>query len=810
MLRSQRPVRSQVADPGGSKLQAGPGNSTVLKQEAGALHEHAQLILFFALLAVLLALFTYNPTDPSDLVTIIGHPSGRPGAGVGDAAGHIHNTFGPTGANLAEWSYQLFGLLAPFALVVGILQVVEMVLRRKNTLSLAFRFYGLLHFVIFSSVVLELSVGRVTWNGGDLAVAGWLGNTTGAFARAWLGDWGALLAGAFGICSSLPMLIGARILTLSSTLLRLIPFKAAREFVAAVSESEPGAGRALEESAHGSVRGEVSSRVAVPPFPVSTPGESERLESQRPFLDPRGDLRPDPSTGSTQDSPRDSKAADRGGLQTVVLPRRQMEQVKNLNASEIIGLLKPHARVGQERMRDEEKLRLVEEAGTLVAKLETFGVTGRVIHSQPGPVVNVHEFEPASGIKVGKVLSLQEDLALGLKAKSVLMAPQPGKSTIGIEIPAHYRETVSLREVLCSPEYQNADAALPMVLGKGVDGSPLVADLAAMPHLLVAGATGSGKSVAINVILLSLLISRRPDELRLILVDPKMLELSNYDGIGHLLLPVVTEPEKAAGALKWVIAEMDRRYALLKECQVRNIQSYKQLPAERRGAEPLPYIVVVIDELCDLMMTAPKDVEDCVQRLAQKARAAGIHLILATQRPSVDVLTGVIKANLPCRISFQVASKHDSRTIIESMGAEKLLGKGDMLYLPPGTSKIRRAHCAFVSDEEVNAVCHLLSSTYPTAYESTVMAEVETASLDLVSSSEKKGTKQDDFGALSDDELYERAVEFARSAGKVSTSSIQRHFRIGYNKAARLMDRMDQNGLVGPSDVAGKPREVLL
>lgn len=808
MLRSQRPVRSQVADPGGSKLQAGHGNSTVLTQEAGALHEHAQLLLFFSLLAVLLALFTYNPMDPSDLVTIIGHPSGRSAAGVGDATRHIHNTFGPTGANLAEWSYQLFGLLAPFALVLGILQVVETVLRRKNTLSLAFRLYGLVHFVISSSVVLELSVGRVTWNEGDLAVAGWLGHTTGSFSRDWLGDWGAILAGSFGICSSLPMLIGARILTMSSALLRFIPFKAAREFVAALGESESW--RSLDVSAPASVLGDVSHRLVARPFAVAPAGESEQPALEKSVSDPRGHPRQETSVGLSQDCDPGSRASDPSSLQTVVLPRRQMEQVKNLNASAIIGLLKLHARAGQERLRDEEKLRLVEEAATLVAKLETFGVTGRVIHSQPGPVVNVHEFEPAAGVKVGKVLSLQEDLALGLKAKSVLMAPQPGKSTIGIEIPAHYRETVSLREVLCSPEYQNTDAALPMVLGKGVDGSPLVADLAAMPHLLVAGATGSGKSVAINVILLSLLISRRPDELRLILVDPKMLELSNYDGIGHLLLPVVTEPEKAAGALKWVIAEMDRRYALLKECQVRNIQSYKQLPPERRGPEPLPYIVVVIDELCDLMMTAPKDVEDCVQRLAQKARAAGIHLILATQRPSVDVLTGVIKANLPCRISFQVASKHDSRTIIESMGAEKLLGKGDMLYLPPGTSKLRRAHCAFVSDEEVNGVCHLLSSTYPTSYESTVMAEVETASLDLAGASEKKGAKPDDFSALSEDDMYEMAVEFARSAGKVSTSSIQRHFRIGYNKAARLMDRMDQNGLVGPSDVAGKPREVLL
>jgi S-DNA-T family DNA segregation ATPase FtsK/SpoIIIE len=457
----------------------------------------------------------------------------------------------------------------------------------------------------------------------------------------------------------------------------------------------------------------------------------------------------------------------------------------------------------------------------LEEKLGQFGVTGKVLRSQPGPVVNVHEFEPAAGVKVTKVIGLQDDLTLGLKAQSILMAPQPGKSTIGIEIPSAHRETVSLRDIMESPMFQGNGAPLPMAIGKLVDGSPLVADLASMPHLLIAGATGSGKSVGINVTLLSLMMSRTPKQLRLILVDPKMLELSNYDGIGHLLMPVVTEPHKAAGALRWALDEMERRYRLMKNAAVRNIAGFNAEVENGRGGidtdsgqplQELPYIVVVIDELCDLMMTAPKDVEDSVQRLAQKARAAGIHLVLATQRPSVDVLTGVIKANLPCRISFQVASKHDSRTIIESIGAEKLLGRGDMLFLPPGTSKLVRAHGAYVGDKEINRIADRLRELYPVRYDAAIIDEVERAAGQL-NTKDKDLTRGDSFGVdgntLDENTLYDRAVEFAVMTGVVSTSSIQRHFRIGYNRAARLMDRMDAQGLVGPSDVAGKPRAVL-
>jgi S-DNA-T family DNA segregation ATPase FtsK/SpoIIIE len=365
--------------------------------------------------------------------------------------------------------------------------------------------------------------------------------------------------------------------------------------------------------------------------------------------------------------------------------------------------------------------------------------------------------------------------------------------------------------------------SLPVALGKNIEGSPLISDLAAMPHLLVAGATGAGKSVCINAMLISLMVSKTPRQLRLLLVDPKMLELSVYDGIGHLLMPVVTEPDKAAGALKWAIEEMERRYRLMKNYQVRNIMAFnnailngefQQTDQNLQKVDILPHIVVVVDELSDLMMTSPKDVEDSIQRLAQKARAAGIHLILATQRPSVDVLTGVIKANLPCRLSFQVASRHDSRTVIETIGAERLLGKGDMLFLQPGVNKVIRAQCAFVTDKEIAATVKELKTLYPQTYETHIIQEIERASLDLRQKNDKSTESitlslSNDNETIDENTLYDRAVEFAKEIGNVSTSSIQREFRIGYNRAARLMDRMILEGIVGQAESSGKPRPVL-
>ncbi|MBX9704495.1 MAG: hypothetical protein K2X39_10115, partial [Silvanigrellaceae bacterium] len=489
---------------------------------------------------------------------------------------------------------------------------------------------------------------------------------------------------------------------------------------------------------------------------------------------------------------------------------------------ELVQLLLKHERAHPGVEQDIVLQKLQHEALLIEEKLLSYQVKGTVISSRIGPVVNIHEFEPASGIKVNKVFALQDDLTLALKASSVVIALQPGKSTLGIEVPAFFRETVLLRDILESPSFSTENILLPLALGKKIDGSPLVADLSAMPHLLVAGATGSGKSVCINTLLLSLMIKKTPKQLRFILVDPKMLELSNYDNIGHLLMPVVTDPTRAAGALKWAIEEMERRYALMKTYQVRNIAAFNEglekgefvSSSSKQDLVSLPYIVIVIDELCDLMMTAPKDVEDSIQRLAQKARAAGIHLILATQRPSVDVITGVIKANLPCRLSFQVASRHDSRTILEEIGAERLLGKGDMLFLPPGVSKTIRAQCAYVGDKEINLVTTRLRELYPPQYEVEVMGEIERASEVL---RQKNDTNYSDFsestngdGSGADEvSLYEKSKDLAYQYGFISTSAIQREFRIGYNRAARIMDKLVREGIVGPSEAAGKPRPVL-
>jgi S-DNA-T family DNA segregation ATPase FtsK/SpoIIIE len=428
----------------------------------------------------------------------------------------------------------------------------------------------------------------------------------------------------------------------------------------------------------------------------------------------------------------------------------------------------------------------------LEEKLKDFGVVGKVVGISPGPVITTYEFSPAPGVKINKVASLADDLALGLKAESVrIVGSIPGKAALGIEIPNPEREVVYIRDMLASDAFKNGSSKLTLALGMDVVGKPVMADLAKMPHLLIAGATGSGKSVAVNAIIASILYKATPEEVRLLMVDPKRIELSGYENIPHLLHPVVVDPKMASRALMWAVREMERRYLLLEEAQVKSFDSYNVVSEEK-----LPLIVIIVDELADLMMVASKDVENAIARLAQMARAAGIHLILATQRPSVDVLTGLIKANFPTRLSFKVSSKVDSRTILDTSGAEHLLGAGDLLYLAPGTARLQRLHGAYISEKETESIVGFLREQGTAQYDESVLSIAEEA--------DSGGTVDDDEY----DEKYDEAVAIVCETGHASISMIQRRLRVGYNRAARMIEIMEKEGVVGPAD-GSRPREVL-
>jgi DNA segregation ATPase FtsK/SpoIIIE, S-DNA-T family len=464
-------------------------------------------------------------------------------------------------------------------------------------------------------------------------------------------------------------------------------------------------------------------------------------------------------------------------------------------------------RPDEQQVVDAEELKLL--AQVLVAKYAEFEVHGQVTQINPGPVVTTFEFKPEAGVKYSRIINLTDDLCLALKAESILVERMPGKSTVGIQVPNRQREIIWLRENVESQDFIGSKSKLTMGMGKDINGRLAVADLAGMPHLLIAGSTGAGKSVAINAFIMSILYKATPDQVRLILVDPKRLELGNYEGVPHLFTPIITEPKLAANALRNAVREMERRLKLLAEKGVRNIDQYNKLfeddgtlnlfgenPEER----PLPFIVIIIDELADLMMLDAGNVEESVTRLAQMARAVGIHLVLATQRPSVDVITGLIKANFPARISFRVATKVDSRTILDANGAEALLGKGDMLYLPSGSARVHRLHAPFVTEKEIAAVVEF--------WKAQATAEYQQQFLEAPKEEREAGAGGDGAGEDDNDPMYEDAVRLVLEFGKASTSLIQRRLRVGYGRAAHLIDMMERDGIVGPAD-GPKPREVL-
>jgi S-DNA-T family DNA segregation ATPase FtsK/SpoIIIE len=444
-----------------------------------------------------------------------------------------------------------------------------------------------------------------------------------------------------------------------------------------------------------------------------------------------------------------------------------------------------------ENQLDEESYKI--QSKFLENVLLDFSISGEIKRVSAGPVVTLYEFEPTAGIKTSKIINLSEDIARNTSSISTRVATVPGKSTIGIEIPNKVRENVALKEIISSKEFNNKDIKIPITLGKSISGFPIVGDLVSMPHLLIAGTTGSGKSVCINTLILSILYRHKPDDCKLIMIDPKMLELSIYQGIPHLLTPVITEPKKATTALKWVVKEMEKRYREMTEIGVRNISGFND-KASSESKKKMPYIVVIVDEMADLMMIAGKEIENYIQRLAQMARAAGIHIVMATQRPSVDVITGTIKANFPTRISFQVTSKIDSRTILGEQGAELLLGNGDMLFMS-SASRIIRIHGPYVSEKEIERVSTFLRLQGSPTYIEEVTRIEEQENDEVILNSEGK------------DELYNKAVEIIKTEGKASTSFLQRKLGIGYNRAARIIDQMEEEKIISPANHVGK-REI--
>ncbi|MFC7499324.1 DNA translocase FtsK 4TM domain-containing protein [Enterovirga sp. GCM10030262] len=728
--------------------------------------------LVAAALLAALALVSYRPTDPAFNTS---------------AAGPVNNWIGQTGAYAADLLLSLWGppagLLLPLVLVLGL-----RLLRGAD----AGRWLRALLLSIAGIVLLGTAVALLFGGAVNGLPAGW----GGAFGLwlAKLADMGFALMGEPGIAEPFRVVTVA-LLALAGLFLWYLGLGLRAEERQWLARHERAPRRLEDRREDREEPAERPARAA-----VAAPSEAKRT--------------------IIADRARTPDAGRR--------PQRERQPSLALGdayALPTIDLLNPPPPASRETL---DKASLERNARLLESVLEDFSVKGEIVEVRPGPVVTMYELEPASGIKASRVIQLADDIARNMSALSARVATIPGRSVIGIELPNVRREMVTLSELIASHAFEDQVASLPLILGKNIAGDPVIADLAPMPHLLVAGTTGSGKSVGLNCMILSLLYRLTPEQCRMIMIDPKMLELSIYDDIPHLLSPVVTEPAKAIRALKWTVEQMEERYRMMASVGVRQLSSFnaKVRDAKAKGQslgrrvqtgydpdtgqpkyemeeldfDVLPQIVVVVDELADLMMTAGKEVEFLIQRLAQKARAAGIHLIMATQRPSVDVITGVIKANLPTRISFSVTSKIDSRTILGEQGAEQLLGKGDMLYMPGG-KQIVRVHGPFVTDEEVRAVADHWRSQGSPEYNMAVTEEPEDGGYVF----EGQPTGEDD----ADSRLYRKAVQTVAESQKASTSYIQRQLRIGYNNAARLIERMEKEGLVSVPDHVGR-REVLI
>ena len=772
------------------------------------LSEFVGVAMFALALMWLISLASYNPIDPVPFFTT--------------ATGTPTNFGGLVGAFIAELSYQLLGYtayLVPIVLVVTGWHYFWC--RVPDAAYTKLVGAGLLFGCVAS--FLSLAFGTLRIAGREVLAGGYLGRLLASTLAAYLNKTGSIIL-------ILTLLFLAIVLSTQFSFGRLFGalFQMARDRWAATLD---GIRARREERRREAQRQEVlkkhleksgkDTKVTKPAVrPVQETDDDEDEEEVA--------VRRVPKPPQREEAPKPSRTAAMVGAAAAALraasARPTPPAIKRPRLEPTLPLAEPE-KVPAERKRGSyvepplalldapkgerkvDERELMEGARLLEEKCREFSVEGAVVQIHPGPVVTTYELKPDAGVKYSKITGLADDLCLAMQAESVLIDRIPGKSTVGIQIPNPNREQISLRELLEAEAYRRSASKLTLALGKTIHGEPFVSDLATMPHLLIAGSTGTGKSVSVNAMLSSILFRASPDDVRLIMVDPKRLELGMYEDIPHLLTPVVVDPKLAANALRWAVREMEERYKTLAAVGVRNIEQYnrnlKQAQAEKQGPvldkhgnelKPLPFIVVLIDELADLMMVAGNEVEESIARLAQMARAVGIHLILATQRPSVDVITGLIKANLPARISFRVSSKIDSRTILDGNGAEQLLGRGDMLYLPPASSRFIRLHGPYISEQETARLASFLRKQGKPTYDETITAEEKQAGSEL---------------EFEKDDLYDEAARIVVSSGQASISYLQRRLRIGFSRAARLVDMMEAEGLVS-GGAGGKAREVLV
>jgi len=750
--------------------------------------EFTGVALFAAALIWIVALVTYAPTDP---VWFFSTGSGLP----------PENFAGRVGAFLAELSFQLVGYAA-YAIPAVFVVIGWHSFWCRDIDAEGTKAFGAGLLFTCTAAFLSLVVGTLETGDRPFRAGGYIGDWLSGLLSEYLNRTGSVIVVLTLIMVAIPL----------STQVSI-----GRLFAALMSSVRNLAGRSVirlrewrDEQRREKQRREViakHTKKGVPAPLIAGPAAAPPVaEIPKPVRRREAVLEEEPAP-TVQPRPAAPPKPPKVSMPAPPLPLSDPEPMAKAPAERRKGdyALPPMALLDAARTeRKIDERELMDGARLLEEKSREFSVEGSVVQIHPGPVVTTYEFKPDAGVKYSKITGLAEDLCLAMQAESVLIDRIPGKSTVGIQIPNHNREQISLRELLESETYRRSASKLTLALGKTIHGEPFVADLATMPHLLIAGSTGTGKSVGINSMLTSVLYRATPDDVRLIMIDPKRLELGMYEDIPHLLTPVVVDPKQAANALRWAVREMEERYKTLAAEGVRNIEQYnrnirqqleeKRTPRDGEQPRPLPFIIVLIDELADLMMVASNEVEQSICRLAQMARAVGIHLILATQRPSVDVITGLIKANMPARISFRVSSKIDSRTILDSNGAEQLLGKGDMLFLPPASSRFTRLHGPYISEQESARLASFLRKQGKPSYDETITAEEKTTAEGI---------------EMEKDDLYDEAARIVVQSGQASISYLQRRLRIGFSRAARLVDMMEVEGLVSPA-AGGKAREVLV